>query len=27
VALPPALAPHAFAWAGGGPGPIPPIEP
>jgi cobaltochelatase CobN len=27
VALPPALAPHAFAWTGGGPGPIPPIEP
>jgi len=27
VALPPALAPHAFAWTGGGPGPLPPIEP
>ena len=25
VALPPALAPHAFAWTGGGPGPTPPI--
>jgi len=27
VALPPSLAPHAFAWTGGGPGRIPPIEP
>jgi cobaltochelatase CobN len=27
VALPPSLAPRAFAWTGGGPGRIPPIEP
>jgi hypothetical protein len=26
VPLPAALAPHAFAWTGGGPGPSPPIE-
>jgi hypothetical protein len=25
AALPPALAPHAFAWTGGGPGPVPPV--
>ena len=24
-ALPPALAAHAFAWTGGGPGPVPPV--
>ena len=27
VAPSPTLAPHAFAWTGGGPGPIPPLEP
>jgi hypothetical protein len=26
AALPPALADRAFAWTGGGPGPVPPIE-
>jgi hypothetical protein len=26
-ALPPGLAPRAFAWTGGGPGPVPPLEP
>jgi cobaltochelatase CobN len=26
VAPPPALARHAFAWTGGGPGPTPPVE-
>jgi cobaltochelatase CobN len=26
-ALPPALEPRAFAWTGGGPGPVPPVEP
>ena len=26
-ALAPALTAHAFAWTGGGPGPIPPVEP
>jgi cobaltochelatase CobN len=25
--LPPRLERHAFAWTGGGPGPIPPVEP
>ena len=25
VGLPPALARHAFAWTGGGPGPAPPV--
>jgi len=25
LALPPALARHAFAWTGGGPGPTPPV--
>ena len=25
AALPPTLAPNAFAWTGGGPGPIPPV--
>jgi hypothetical protein len=25
--LPPALRQHAFAWTGGGPGPVPPVEP
>jgi hypothetical protein len=25
--LPPELEPRAFAWTGGGPGPIPPVEP
>jgi hypothetical protein len=25
--LPAGLEPHAFAWTGGGPGPIPPVEP
>ena len=25
AALPPALARHAFAWTGGGPGPVPPV--
>lgn len=26
AALPPALAPRAFAWTGGGPGPTPPVS-
>ena len=25
--LPPALEPRAFAWTGGGAGPVPPVEP
>ena len=27
VTLPPALQQRAFAWTGGGPGPVPPVEP
>lgn len=27
VTLPSALARRAFAWTGGGPGPVPPVEP
>jgi hypothetical protein len=27
IQLPPGLEPRAFAWTGGGPGPVPPIEP
>jgi len=26
ASLPATLAPHAFAWTGGGPGPVPPVD-